>query len=363
LIDLHAHRRALLFLASVLEIPVLHRAALRLGKRPEVVATTVDGVAVEEVRPADEAPVPTFVFFTGAHPLRRREPLVRQVTHGLARVGYQVFLPELPGLGEGEISLRTLQAAVTVTRAAAERPEVAGGRVSLLGASAGASIALLAAADPELVDRVSLVVAVAPFADLEKMVCLATAGAYEEPAGRFEAYAADDLLLRVVTRSLIALLPAPDRALLRAELGPLEAEDPSELDRLRQRAGALTREGHALLELLANRDATRFRDLCADLPREMVDTLRQLSPIHAAPSVHAPVEIVVPPRDVYFPPGEAAALAQALPLARLTTTGTLDHTRPSTSLRRLRELRDFYDFAVRSLALSATDTRPRRSGS
>ena len=353
MIDLRAHRRALVFLASVLELPVLHRAVLALGKPPDTVVTTVEGMPVEEVRPPGEAPLPTFVFFTGAHPLRRREPLVRQVAHGLARVGYQVFLPELPGLGEGEISMRTLEAAVSVAGAAAQRPTVAAGRLSLLGASAGASLALLAAADPDLVERVSLVVAVAPFSDLEKMVCLATAGAYEDSSGRFEPYVVDDLLRRVVTRSLIALLPEPDRDLLRADLGRLEDEDPTELHRLRKRAPALTREGRALLELLHNTDATRFRDLCAELPAEVSDMLRQLSPIHAAPRVRAPVEIVVPPRDVYFPPGEALALATALPRARLTTTGTLDHTRPSTSLRRLRELRGFYDFAVRCLALAS----------
>jgi acetyl esterase/lipase len=352
-IDLRAHRRALVFLVSVLKPPVVHPAALAFGKRPEIVVTTIDGVPVEVVRPPGEAPLPTFVFFTGAHPLRRREPLVRQVTHGLARIGYQVFLPELPGLGEGEISTRTLEAAVTIARAVAKRPGVAGGRVTLLGASAGASLALLAAADPELVDRVSLVVAVAPFADLEKMVCLATAGVYEDAAGRFEPYAADDLLRRVITRSLIALLPEPDRDLLRADLGRLEDDDPAELDRLRNRASALTREGRPLLELLHNTDATRFRDLCAELPAEVTEMLRQLSPIHAAPHVRAPVEIVVPPRDVYFPPGETTALAKALPRCRLTTTGTLDHTRPSTSVRRLGELRGFYAFAVRCLALAA----------
>jgi acetyl esterase/lipase len=354
LIDLRAHRRALVFLVSVMEVPVAHRAVLALGRRPDTAMTTIEGVPVEEVRPPGEAPLPTFVFFTGAHPLRRREPLVRQVAHGLARVGYQVFLPELPGLGEGEIGMRTLEAAVSVTRAAAERPSVAGGRMTLLGASAGASLALLAAADPELADRVSLVVAVAPFSDLEKMVCLATAGIYEDSAGHFEPYAADDLLRRVVTRSLIALLPESDRDLLRADLGRLEDEDPTELHRLQKRASALTTEGRALLELLHNTDAARFRDLCAELPAEVSDMLRQLSPIHAAPRIRAPVEIVIPPRDVYFPPGEATALANALPRARLTTTGTLDHTRPSASLRRLRELRGFYAFAVRCLALSAS---------
>jgi pimeloyl-ACP methyl ester carboxylesterase len=353
LIDLHAHRRALVFLASVLEVPILGRAAVQLGKTPEILETIIDGVPVEEVRPEGAAPLPTFVFFTGAHPLRRREPLVRQVTHGLALVGYQVLLPDLPGLGEGEISVRTLEATVAVTRAALERPTVADGRVTLLGASAGASLALLAAADSELVDRVSLVVAVAPFADLEKIACLATAGAYEASVGHFEAYEADELLTRVVTRSLIALLSDSDRALLRKELGPLEDEDPTELDRLRKHASALTREGSALLELLHNTEAARFRDLCAKLPADVTEVLRRLSPIYVAPRVRAPVEIVVPPRDVYFPPGEALTLAKALPRASLTTTGTLDHTRPSASLRRLRELRGFYEFVVRCLALAA----------
>ena len=66
--------------------------------------------------------------------------------------------------------------------------------------------------------------------------------------------------------------------------------------------------------------------------------------------MQAPVEIVVPPADVYFPLGEARALADALPRAHLTVTGTLDHTRPDLSLGRLRDLVSFGRFVVRGLA-------------
>jgi pimeloyl-ACP methyl ester carboxylesterase len=350
LIDLGSHRRSLVLLASVLDVPVAGAAATRFGSRTRSASTAIEEVPVEEVRPAAAGPLPTFVFFTGAHPLRRREPLVRRVTHGLARAGYQVFLPDLPGVGEGEISRRTLDAALAVTKEIVERDDVAGGRVTLFGASAGASLALLAAADPDLAERVSLVVAVAPFADLEKMVCLATTQVYAEAEGQYEEFETDALLRRVVLRSLVALLPEPDRGALRAELPPLEEEGGGELDRLPSAGAVQTEEAKAVLDLLHNTDVGRFRALCAELPSDVIAVLRALSPIHAASRVRAPVEIIVPPRDLYFPPGEALSLARALPEARLTTTPTLEHTRPIASLRELPELGSFYGFVARCLA-------------
>jgi hypothetical protein len=69
--------------------------------------------------------------------------------------------------------------------------------------------------------------------------------------------------------------------------------------------------------------------------------------------VTAPVEIVVPPRDEYFPLGEARALAAALPRAHLTVTATLEHTRPEASLAHIRSLLRFDRFVVRGLRTAA----------
>ncbi|MGH2920541.1 MAG: hypothetical protein ACRDKU_00520, partial [Gaiellaceae bacterium] len=74
----------------------------------------------------------------------------------------------------------------------------------------------------------------------------------------------------------------------------------------------------------------------------------------ASPRVRAPVEIVVPPSDMYFPPEEARALAAALPRAHLTVTATLDHTRPQASLSHLRSLLRFDRFVVRGLRTAAS---------
>jgi len=294
-------------------------------------------------------PWPAVLFVNGAHPLRRREAIVQRLSRGLARAGYVVFVPDLPGLGEGEISMRTLDSLVEVTSEVLELRDVRKMKVALVGASTGASLALIVAARPALAERVSVVVAVAPYGDLEKIVCLVTTGFYEENGG-FVPYAVTPLARRIIARSLIAALDPAVRAELLSELDRTEGDvDPRIwLDR----RGALDTETGTVIALLANRDPSQYRPLCQELPPEISSILRRLSPVTSAGDVRAPVEILVPPSDVYFPPAEASALAAAVPTARLTVTTTLDHTRPRLSLAQPGEFVRFLRSVMRSLALA-----------
>ena len=52
-----------------------------------------------------DVPRPAWVFVNGAHPLRRREPVVWRLAQGLARAGYVVGVPDIPGLGDGTITV------------------------------------------------------------------------------------------------------------------------------------------------------------------------------------------------------------------------------------------------------------------
>ena len=76
------------------------------------------------MRPGGSGPWPAWVFINGAHPERRREPVVTRLSSGLARAGFIVFVPDLPGLGEGTITARTLESACAVTRCATEHEDV-----------------------------------------------------------------------------------------------------------------------------------------------------------------------------------------------------------------------------------------------
>jgi dienelactone hydrolase len=86
------------------------------------------------------------MFVNGATPDRRAHPGVRRFAISLARAGYAVFVPDLPGIATGELSLRTLEAAVECATEAAEDAETRGGRIGLVGVSVGGTLALLVAA-------------------------------------------------------------------------------------------------------------------------------------------------------------------------------------------------------------------------
>src|SRR5688500_8726898 len=202
---LRSRLRALVLLATVLDLPVLAPIVRGLTGAPRVEQLDVDGVPVEVVKPAGEGPWPAWLFVNGAHPLRRTEPVVTRLSRGLARAGYVVFVPDVPGLGEGAIEERTLDATGAVTAAALRHPDVAGERIALIGASTGAALAVLTAGRADVADRISVVAAVAPFADLSRMICLATTSGYAEN-GAFARYEVTDLHRRVVARSLVTTI-------------------------------------------------------------------------------------------------------------------------------------------------------------
>ena len=345
-----ARLRAATLLALVLDVPVAARIVNAATREPVVEHLDVEGVPVEVVSPGGRGPHPAFLFVNGAHPERRREPVVERLTRGLARAGFVTVVPDLPGLGEGEITAQLPDALAAVARHAVERTDVAGGRIALVGASTGASLALLVAARPELADRVSLVAAIAPFANLDKMICLTTTRHYEEADG-FAAYEVSDLSRRIVARSLVASLECEDRGALLAELARIDEAGLDPLEELRTRKG-LSAPAEAVVRLLTNRDPTSFAALCEELPLATCELLRRLSPLAVASAVEAPVEVAVPPADEYFPFGEAAALADALPHGRVTVTRVLDHTRPTLSRETLGDFAHFERFVVRSLAVA-----------
>jgi len=341
-----ARARAAALIPIVMDLPGFARAARALTADPSVEQLEIEGVPVTVTRPAGAGPFPAWVFVTGAHPLRRREPVVQRLSEGLARSGYLTLVPDLPGLGDGQLTRRTLDAAVAVIEATVARRDVRG-RTALVGASAGASIALLAGARAELADRISVVAAIAPFADLRKILCLATTRRYEHE-GDFDEHEVPTLLRRAVGRSVAAALAeSAEREALLSRLGTIEDEDDPFEGLDEEPADGVT---GPLIRLFANRDPARFDELYDALPEEVCSAIEELSPLAAAGQIRAPVELAVPPVDPYFPSGEARALADSLPNVRLTVTATLDHTRPMASLRRLGGLAKFEGFVVRGLA-------------
>lgn len=341
--------QAAIVVASTADLPALSPLVGWATRSPLTRESDFGAVLVTVVQPTTTGPWPSVLVLNGATPLGNRHRAVRRLSLGLARAGYLTILPELPGLERGEIDARTAEAAVSVAAAVAAHPDSCGGQVALLGVSAGAGLALLAASDARLAGRVSTVAAIAPFGDLRAVLCLATTGAYEADAGS-RLYRTDPLLARVVARSLVASLASPaDRQALLSWLpatgddrDPLAVMPPEEHARLGP-------GGRSAADLLANRDAARFAELYAALPHELHRLVEELSPRRRAGSIAAPVEIVTAPDDGFFPIGEAEELAGAIPGSHLTITPVLDHVRLRPTVRTLVELLRLRGFAIRTL--------------
>jgi len=332
----------------------------RIGRQPRRCETFVAEIPTDVVRPVTRPPWPVLVFMNGATPDGRRHPTVQRLGIALARAGVQAIIPDLPGVAGGELSPQTLAYSVAVAEEAARSTDTAGGRVALAGVSIGATLALLAAADPRLQNRISVVTCIAPFGDLAEVMRLATTGTHRN-GDQLTQHAVPPYLRVGLARSLAAMLPVtPATSALCSELRALDPDSADAIELPEQAFREAGADADRLYALLANTDPERFDHLYEALPVYVRSTAASLSPIQVARHLHSPVEIATAPQDRYFPLAEAQALAAASPRVRLTVTSLLAHATPRLSAPYLAELRRLDAFFMRSFT-AATSPPPLES--
>jgi pimeloyl-ACP methyl ester carboxylesterase len=327
-----AQARAAVVLSSVLETPILTPVVGALSWEPDVEDTIFAGRPTLIAKPAGEGPWPTLLFVNGTVPEGRAYPEVQNLARGLARAGYLVVVPDLPGLTTDEITGETVSSTAEVARAVADRPDARDRRVGLVGVSTGATLSLLAAQDPAVSGRVSVVAGVAPYTDIRTVLSIATTDHYREN-GEYVPYDADPFLSYVIAKSLLVALPSgEDRDELRAELEEVDRLDPDPLAGLRDRPTEdLSPEARSVVELLANTDPERFDELYAALSPEIRAGMEELSPLAENERIAAPVELVSGDRDKYFPVSESFAIDRIAADHRVTVSEAIDHSEVSFS--------------------------------
>ena len=343
-----AQARAVVVVSSVFETPVLTSAAEAVTEEPVVEDTVFAGRPALVARPEGEGPWPALLFVNGTIREGRNYQPVQNLARGLARAGYLVVVPDLPGLTTDEITEETVSSTVEMARAVADRPDAESGRVGLIGVSTGATLALLVAEDEEVRDQVSIVAGVAPYTDIQTVLNIATTGHYRD-GEEYVPYEADPFLSYVIAKSMLAALsPGEDRDALRAELEEIDRLDPDPLAGLRARStGDLSSEARSVVELLANEDPERFDGLYEALPSEIRERMERLSPLAGDERIAAPVELASGPEDKYFPVSESFALGSIAADHRVTVTEVIDHSEFSFS--DVPDFARFDGFVVRSL--------------
>ena len=225
---------------------------------------------------------PVVVYANAATPRGIDEPAVGRFLGGLADAGFVAIAPELPCVRRGEVTPETIDALVSVAGAS-------GRRVALIGASTGAGLAIIAAGDPRIADRVTR------WRRSRRSRASATSCGSGRPGYYGDRpFDAAPLVGTAAARSLAASAP----------------DDP------------------AVPALLANRIP---RDSTSCTPRSRLRHERfveELSPLSRIGAVAAPIEIASSPSDPFFPVEESLALAEAGRDVRLTVTPALLHVKP-----------------------------------
>ena len=343
-----AQARAVVVVSSVLETPVLTPAVEAVTQEPVVEDTVFAGRPALVARPEGEGSWPALLFVNGTIREGRNYQPVQDLARGLARAGYLVVVPDLPGLTTDEITVKTVSSTVEVAQAVADRPDTLDGRVGLIGVSTGATVALLAGEDEETREWVSVVAGIAPYTDIRTVLNIATTGHYWD-GEEYVPHEADPFLSYVIARSMLAALPpGEDRDALRAELEEIDRLDPDPLVGLRARpTGDLSPEARSVVELLANEHPERFDELYEALPSEIRERMDRLSPLAGDERITAPVELASGSRDKYFPVSESFALGRIAEDHRVTVTEAIDHSELSFS--DVPSFARFDGFSVRSL--------------
>ncbi|HJZ60624.1 MAG TPA: hypothetical protein VKD47_00575, partial [Miltoncostaeaceae bacterium] len=221
------------------------------------------------------------------------DPLIQRGAALLARAGWAVAVPTVPGLTV--LRLRP-EDADAVVLAASALLDAGYHPAALLAISLGAGPAISAAAAPELAPHVSAVLAVGGYASSRELLryTLTGAFAFAGVSGR-----------RAVSEAGIREFAAANRDLMGAE-------------------------GRALV---ANRDPARVDALVAGLPGDTRSLLDALSPELAVTRVRAPLFLIHGRQDAVVPYTESLRLERAARTAgrraRVAVVGAVGHVDPA----------------------------------
>ncbi|MBI3954233.1 MAG: hypothetical protein HY330_06935 [Chloroflexi bacterium] len=261
------------------------------------------------------------------NPLPLDDPVVVRLVQGLVRIGMVVLVHDSEDLRAGRILPHEVDDLVAAFIHLESQPFVKPGRVGFGGFSVGASLALLAAADPRLADRVAFVNAFGGYASAREMlVAIATRSA--ELQGQRVPWEPSEFAVQVFRKQLIDTAPTEEERARLWDLVESRAPSPAQVP-------ALSPEGMAILAALTERDPAQVPGRLAALSPQAQALLDALSPSLQLHGLRARLFLMHDRADSYVPYTESRRLAAGAAGARLvrhTEFALFQHVTPSGEL-------------------------------
>jgi hypothetical protein len=287
---LRAAGKTVIFLLKV--YPMLPSRPLdRITPRPMVepfTYLTSHGLATGDLyRPASAGPYPGLVVCLGVVPFGIDHPQVPRLGEALARAGFAALLYWSPAMRDFRLTPADIGDIDRAYDALLARPDIDPARGGLFGTCVGGAFALMAAATPEIRDRVAFVGAYAPYTSMSTLTRDIASASRQRGNGR-EPWPVDQLTRRVFVHSLTALLTPDEAGRLRTayldSTGPLDS-------------ATLSPEGRALAPLLAGPTATEATAILRRLPTALQTRLEAMSPVRYLSAIRAPLVVLLHDRD------------------------------------------------------------------
>lgn len=317
----------LLFVLQTLEAPIKPQSWFTGDSlRQEVHYPTPEGTAVADIyRLTDGKPRAAVLLSLGANETGRDDPSVVNLGHALARVGYVAMFHWSPAMGlHANIDPAEPEKLVWAFQYLEGLNYVDRDRVGLGGFCVGASLALVAASDTRIHDRVHFVNTFGPFFDAESLFLQAASRTvvYEGESTPWEPYW---LTLRVLASELIETLDNPsDADILTRYYLQDQAATQAEL-------AALSPSGKTVVHLLDGVEPDKAELLYSTLPSDFHLDLARISPSAHVDDLRARLFVMHNRYDQVIPVSESRRLVKAMGDridVRYTEFLAFDHLQP-----------------------------------
>lgn len=305
----------------LVDLPV--RPVTWITAEPTVEQTFIDygsgRIRADIYRPGGGGRHAAVIFSMGAPPLDLDDNRLEKLAEDVARAGLVMVVPFSERLDRERIEPEEIEALAGIFRYLEEQPYVDAEHIGYIGVSVGGSLALVAAAEPAIAERVDFVVAFGAYYDALDLLQATGTGqlAYD---GETEAWEPDPHTVEVMALQLIKGLPdADDRSTLCkafVDAGdrrflcdpPVGRDDVTSLELAR-----LSTAGRAAYDLMTGAEPERFDELVGELPAPLLAELEELSPVETLDRVDARKLYIIHDRgDEFIPYVESRRLRDAL---------------------------------------------------
>jgi dienelactone hydrolase len=288
-------------IASRLPDPVVERVTFEAAGRAMV---------ADVYRPRGRGPHPGIVLNHGVAAGGMHDRRLVNFADALARCGYVALVPEFVNLKEFRVRPSDVGEVVGAYEYLEALPYVDPGRVGLFGFSYAGGLALLAANDSSIAERVRFCFLLGSYYDLRNIVAYATTGYYRDDGDWVYNEPAHTGKWAFLRNMLELVDDEADRAVL-ARIAEAKFEDES--SDVSTLADSLGEEGKTLYRLMTNRDPDSVDGLIDRLSPRILDYFDRLSLPGNIVSVRASLIVAHGRDDQLMPYTESIRLAENAP--------------------------------------------------